>query len=60
MVDLRDCAKFICLTKYFLLPKTIFRYVYKVGPYDRYKWSYNPSKWPSEWTNWSSNPQMET
>ena len=23
--------------------------VYKVGPYDRYKWSYNPCKWPYKW-----------
>ena len=22
---------------------------YKVGPYNRYKWSYNPYKWPYEW-----------
>ena len=23
--------------------------LYKVGPYDRYKWSYNPYKWPYKW-----------
>ena len=27
----------------------IYIYIYKVGPYDRYKWSYNPYKWPYNW-----------
>ena len=29
--------------------KSMKGYPYKMGPYDRYKWSYNPYKWPYTW-----------
>ena len=30
--------------------------LYKVGPYDRFKWSYSPQKWPCIMGNWDYNP----
>ena len=28
-------------------------FMYKVGPYDRSKWSYNHYKWPYKWVTWA-------
>ena len=31
---------------------------YKVGPYDRYKWSYNLYEWPYKWVTGVISPYL--